>query len=671
MNFIKYFICLLLIIIKIDCSPYNHLDIQLSLLILSAGDINGNILYDPTLINENGKEERKYLSINIGKNGKLIRSIVDIIPSLKAITKEGLDPDVEKQKIEEKFRELYIKAEKIACDRLGHEFISDKRLSSNYKENLEVLRAQYKNKFENLDIFRELNDEDINLINGNSEVTTLSFYQVNTENHNRNLSKRIAKENNENFISYIVDKSDEFSLINNERKESKSNIATNFETVAKACNSNTDCKEMFLDSNNQANYNTKYNLIRKEKNKNDPGSEEEFYLSIIKDNEIKTFHIKSNGKEYEVSNIKEKVIDDEEDENSINSKLKGYGKVRKAQFEVISNLLTINLLEKIYPVNSNVGTPNNEEYYKFNTIMNDGPHFTEYDYASKLCNKASSVSNRNKYLNCKTEKGKFKRSDSTSCKLGNTLKVKKEININSSTINILKMFKNMNLNSKILPYNINIENIDHEKLLYKDSNSIDEVWNEIVNTYINNIKFFDENQSKYFIRNFSDVINNYITVLIDSDYENVNIKIDENKFSKILSLYYKVIDIHKENFNDIDYNININDLDNFESQSKISKNKLKNSINRICDIVGVDAKSILESDDPSVINDLCDKISNTDIDDVDGIDDLLEELNNIKIANDIYLYKNDEASINSEIVEKLYNSIATKYDIEIEDQKII
>jgi len=41
MNFIKQFILLLFyVIITTDCSPYNHLDIQLALLILSADDHN-------------------------------------------------------------------------------------------------------------------------------------------------------------------------------------------------------------------------------------------------------------------------------------------------------------------------------------------------------------------------------------------------------------------------------------------------------------------------------------------------------------------------------------------------------------------------------------------------------------------------------------------------------
>ena len=60
MNISKYFI-LLLLFTKINCNPFNHLDIQLALLILAAGDHNGNIITDPNNPNN-------YLSVNIGKS---------------------------------------------------------------------------------------------------------------------------------------------------------------------------------------------------------------------------------------------------------------------------------------------------------------------------------------------------------------------------------------------------------------------------------------------------------------------------------------------------------------------------------------------------------------------------------------------------------------------------
>jgi len=74
MNIIKYFISLLIIfIIEINYSPYNHLDLQLASLIQSVDDHNGNIVRD-----KNGD----YLKIDISSknNVKCEVNITDIIP---------------------------------------------------------------------------------------------------------------------------------------------------------------------------------------------------------------------------------------------------------------------------------------------------------------------------------------------------------------------------------------------------------------------------------------------------------------------------------------------------------------------------------------------------------------------------------------------------------------
>ncbi|ORX42229.1 hypothetical protein BCR36DRAFT_291498 [Piromyces finnis] len=70
--------------------PYNHLDIQLALLILSAGDHDGNIVKDANL---------EYLKINISKNlsNKVEKDIVDIIPSLRDIRKNIIDENERNQ----------------------------------------------------------------------------------------------------------------------------------------------------------------------------------------------------------------------------------------------------------------------------------------------------------------------------------------------------------------------------------------------------------------------------------------------------------------------------------------------------------------------------------------------------------------------------------------------
>ncbi|ORX42642.1 hypothetical protein BCR36DRAFT_463120, partial [Piromyces finnis] len=97
MRIIKWFILILVIITKIYCSPYNHLDIQLALLILSAGDHDGNIVKDANL---------EYMKINISKDpsNKVEKDIVDIIPSLRKIKEDNYNNENElNQRIEIKF----------------------------------------------------------------------------------------------------------------------------------------------------------------------------------------------------------------------------------------------------------------------------------------------------------------------------------------------------------------------------------------------------------------------------------------------------------------------------------------------------------------------------------------------------------------------------------------
>ena len=73
MNIIKFIILLLFIFITtIDCSPYNHLDLQVSLLILTAGDHNGNIVKDKY-------DNPLKINISSNKNKDNLVSIIDII----------------------------------------------------------------------------------------------------------------------------------------------------------------------------------------------------------------------------------------------------------------------------------------------------------------------------------------------------------------------------------------------------------------------------------------------------------------------------------------------------------------------------------------------------------------------------------------------------------------
>jgi len=75
MNIIKLYILLLLIFVtKTNCGTYNHLDLQLVLLILSSGDNNkGNIIKDV---------DGNYLKINISAKNPIYKNFIEIVPEL-------------------------------------------------------------------------------------------------------------------------------------------------------------------------------------------------------------------------------------------------------------------------------------------------------------------------------------------------------------------------------------------------------------------------------------------------------------------------------------------------------------------------------------------------------------------------------------------------------------
>jgi len=158
-----------------------------------------------------------------------------------------------------------------------------------------------------------------------------------------------------------------------------------------------------------------------------------------------------------------------------------------------------------------------------------------------------------------------------------------------------------------------------------------------------------------------------------SNYDNaddVDSKIE--KINKLEELFYDTYSKYQSKFNEEEIDdISLGDFVSYDSQSKINKYELKNVINKLCDLTNTDPKSIMESDDPnSAIDDLCDKLNNIDQDDeLENILNDLYELNNINYTETM---NNDEgkAPINSEIVQKLYNSIATKYDIEVDDVEL-
>ncbi|ORX59262.1 hypothetical protein BCR36DRAFT_366445 [Piromyces finnis] len=304
MNIIKYFILLLVVITKIDCSPHNHLDIQLSLLILSAGDHNGNIVKD---IDSN------YLKINISKNENKneMKDIVDIIPSLRKIRDEENDINEKNKKIEAKFKELYRKAEKIAYDRLGHtyEYSENPLLFNKYNEKLEDMRDEFNNNVEKYDIFRRLNSHRIGLINSENDLSVYSFYRNDDSIEN----------NKENFIKAIT-KDGTFTPEYANRRISNHDVDKAFRDVASQCNKKSNCKKLF-----ENNKNLTYSLIK-------DNTENKLYFIVSNDKYIHSFSLELDEDEnYKMNDYKDS--DDKISLADINKKIKGYGKKSEILFK--------------------------------------------------------------------------------------------------------------------------------------------------------------------------------------------------------------------------------------------------------------------------------------------------------------------------------------------------
>ena len=339
------------------------------------------------------------------------------------------------------------------------------------------------------------------------------------------------------------------------------------------------------------------------------------------------------------------------------------------EFEIIGNLAAVNLLEKTYPVSVDKNiNGNNLSLYKFNTIINDGPHFPEHGYAEKLCNNAYSRSNiGDKYKQCKSRHAK--RKDSETCKMCNQIKARENININELTVNTLKMFKELNLDSKILPFISDVNDINDLKLLYKDATSIDEVWMKVVETFNNNKNFFDKEQSKTFIKNFNKIINYYILKYTNSDYKNDDIYgINGLQLNNMISSYFDAIEIYENKYNESIDDIELYPFNEFDSQSLYNKEKFKSVMSKLSDITGIDLYTIIRSDDPkTAMQNLCEKVKN--LDEID--EDLYHELNDLRHVYNSELYKNDETSLNSEMIHMLYKTVASKMGINVNDENIL
>jgi len=182
MYIIKYIILLFLIINKVYSSAQNHLSTQLALLILAAGDNDGNIAKIPGT--------NSPLIVDIGKNGGEKYTIIDIIPALAK----------NKRNAEAIFKKLYYKAEQIYISKFGYQYDSQSNLL-NYPNNDKNERAHKyindssnTNLINNMDLFNELVSTTTN--NNNYLINSSSYMNIMFLNDNLQ----------ENFKTFLGDK---------------------------------------------------------------------------------------------------------------------------------------------------------------------------------------------------------------------------------------------------------------------------------------------------------------------------------------------------------------------------------------------------------------------------------------------------------------------------------
>jgi len=308
------------------------------------------------------------------------------------------------------------------------------------------------------------------------------------------------------------------------------------------------------------------------------------------------------------------------------------------------------------------------------------------------------LSNESNAKPCSISSIRLTKRAETSCKYY-SLNIKYSYDPDTSLLDSLKVFKEKEIDENILPKysNINMDEIDDINSLHRNSETIEDVWKELAEDYINSLDEFSENESSQFLINFNDAINGYKQGLAANGYLNKNYKfnVNENSIKVLESYFYKIKSIHENKFgyivDDGGYElININDY-NKNSQSVRNKDKLLRIIKKLTAIINknqgnivygvsvitdedffsseISPKSILESETlDEAIDKICDGIENLDDDNFnDELSEIRNELYEIKKSNDIEYEETGETSVNSEMVHKFHNAIAHKQGLPIDD----
>jgi len=632
---------------------------------------------------------------DINNEAGLYKKYNELSNALKKLEKQNEDYEGKEEKIKETEKQMknvrnnYSNNSKVRYERyVKNKYPTDKDHNNIYIRDLVIINKlldsnnneELKKMYHYL-IFKYEKSSDFNkFINENyeKELNEFNMFKNNYKNevdlYKTVLDLKRSKENLKEKINNIKNEEKEKEL--EELNKKLEELNTEYKNKLEELKKNGRKRFNIIKNNNNLNINeyfNEYQIELKEVINSQDNELEKIYLNRF----LKYENINDSENRYTI--LKYKILTDNNNREKYKEYLENFFNfnflrldVKEYEYVIVNNLFIKNLIEKLYPVrlpfsiaDINKQT-NNPLSFEFNGILSSNAGGHAYEYTSTL----NAQQNVNKIIPLSSNCQKNVKRSGESCKLYNQPRILEISFKNEVTLGILKQFKEMNLNSNILPYTSEINNINNIKMLVKDANSIDEVWNTLVDTYKNNIEKFDKKKSENFIRNFNIIVNDSILEYTDSRYnkDDDEGEIDGDKVNNLMLLRSEIIKIHEQKNGDID-DIEIYSINSIDSQSKYNKERYKKLIEKLSKITKIDPNIIFNSEDAkSAIDNLCEKINN--LDEIENIDSIYNELNDLKSINKLEMYQNGEASLNSEIIQKLYNSVANRAGKEIDEEII-
>ncbi|OUM58773.1 hypothetical protein PIROE2DRAFT_15877 [Piromyces sp. E2] len=285
--------------------------------------------------------------------------------------------------------------------------------------------------------------------------------------------------------------------------------------------------------------------------------------------------------------------------------------------------------------------------------------------------------NRGK-ISSRKKRALIKRQDST-CQTNANIKYDTDIEtLINKNIDILKSF--------------NLEMDESNEHLSNEDSKLKETWNKLIVNFKKSVDSMNKEISNEYITNLNLIMNYFVKSMISSDHINDKriINFSENDIINMENDYNNVKNIYIEwyNINDIDDDSYYYNLNNANSQSKISKEKLLKSIERLVKLINknkntntdlaikyigenllseIDHKTIMSDSENLVdaIKKLSEQIDSLDLSNLSNTElKELESINNdLNKLNEAYIHESfsvEKPILNSEITNCLYNSVGSK-----------